>query len=206
LPWPAIALLSGAISFNIPPPAKRRFWGSIARGHEVHLFELQPNSSLTPRAAAVFFLSIVAMSLAIAAGFAALGYWPILPFAGLELLGLGAALAVSRARGRIREYIRVEGDTVVVRRVGPGRRSTGQDTGTEVTLPRPWTRVEWRVAGNGHWPGRLWLRAGNRAVEIGAFLTEGERSGLRDRLRQVIPGGSHRDPGDGHGDGAVTTS
>lgn len=157
----------------------------------MHLFELRPNSSLTPRAAAVFFLSIVAVSLAIAAGFAALGFWPILPFAGLELAGLGAALAVSQARGRAREYIRVEGDTVVVRRLCPGwSRRRRQGTWTEVTLPRPWTRVEWRVAANGLWPGRLWLRAGTRAVEIGAFLTEGERHGLRDRLRQVIPGGT----------------
>jgi hypothetical protein len=105
---------------------------------------------------------------------------------------------------------------VVVRRIGPDRRSrrgARQGTGTagiaagiEVTLPRPWTRVEWRTAGNGLWPGRLWLRAGTRAVEIGAFLTEGERRGLRDRLRQVIPGGPHRDAGDGHGDGTVMTS
>lgn len=161
----------------------------------MHLFELRPNSSLTPRAAAVFFLSIGAVSLAIAASFAALGLWPILPFAGLELAGLGAALAVSLGRGRAREYIRVEGDAVVIRRWRPGWMAGfragaegGAGTWTEVALPRHWTRVEWRRAGNAHWPGRLMLRCGGRAVEVGAFLTEGERSGLRDRLLEVIPG------------------
>lgn len=164
----------------------------------MHLFELRPNSSLTNRAAAVFFLSVGGMCLGIAAGFTALGLWPILPFAGLEIAILGGALAASLGRGRAREYIRVNGREVLIRKtrgsLWPHRQS--RPVTAEIAFVREWTRVELRRADNGHWPSRLLLRSRGRAIEVGAFLTEGEREGLRRRLAEVIPG-SDPDIGDG---------
>ena len=58
------------------------------------------------------------VSLTVAVGFALAGYWPILPFAGLELLALGAALRWSLREGQRRELIRVDEDRVLVRKVG----------------------------------------------------------------------------------------
>jgi uncharacterized membrane protein len=157
----------------------------------VHRFELRPNSSLSPRAACVFYLSVAAVSLGIATSFAMLGYWPILPFAGLELLGLGAAMLTCQRRAQAREYISVDAHSVVVSKRGPGWKR-------DYRLARPWTRVDLQAAGVAHWPSRLLLRCSGRSVEVGTFLTEDERRGLRARLREVImadPGKQAAGPG-----------
>ena len=142
-------------------------------------FELRPNCSLTPRTAAVFFASIVAVSLTVAGSFAAVGYWPILPFAGLELLALGAALKVSMRRGRMREVICVDDRHVKVRKTSVNRHR-------EYEFIRPWTRVELEQPPTPHWPNRLLLRSMGRSVEVGSFLTDSERTGLKTRLAEVI--------------------
>ena len=115
----------------------------------------------------------------VAGGFAAAGYWPILPFAGLELLALGAALYWSMRQGRNRELIRVDDRLVTVQRYPGGE----QD---EIEFARHWTRVELVPAGSRHWPSRLMLRSRGRSVEIGSFLTDSERLGLKKRLAEVI--------------------
>lgn len=147
----------------------------------MHSFELSPNCSLTPRAAAYFYFSIVAVSLVVAGSFAAAGYWPILPFAGLELAALGAALTHSMRRSRRRELIDIDERRVRVRKTAAQRQ-------IEFEFQRPWTRVELEQPVSTTWPSRLWLRSMGRKVEIGAFLTERERNGLRHRLAEVLAG------------------
>lgn len=85
--------------------------------------------------ALVFYLGIGAVSLSVAVGFAIAGYWPILPFAGLELLALGAALRWSLLQGQRRELISVEESRVLVRKTGRKRQY-------DFEFVRPWTRVE----------------------------------------------------------------
>lgn len=145
----------------------------------MYLFELRPNASLTHRDAAFFFLSIAAVSLAVAIGFATAGFWPVLPFAGLELAALGVALRASLRHGRTREVIRVDEDSVLLQQTGPGRM-------TEHRFARPWTRVELQHAENASWPSRLIMQSGGRRIEIGAFLTEDEKSSLRTRLAELL--------------------
>jgi uncharacterized membrane protein len=145
----------------------------------VYRFELRPNSSLTPRAAAFFYLSIAAMSLGIAGGFAWLGFWPVLPFAGLELAGLGAAFWITQRRAGVREFVQVDEHRVTFRREGLGQK-------LEREFHRPWVRVEMRRAPVAHWPSRLLLAAHGRSVEVGAFLTEDERIALKARLGGVL--------------------
>ncbi len=62
------------------------------------MIQIAPNCSLRPQSAALFFASICAVSFAIAGVLALKGLWPILPFAGLEMLVLGWALKVSMRR------------------------------------------------------------------------------------------------------------
>ena len=54
--------------------------------------------------------------LCVAAAWALKGYWLNLPFAGLELVVLGIALAITVRRGRYREVIRFGKRYVRVRR------------------------------------------------------------------------------------------
>ena len=150
----------------------------------MHSFELRPNSSLTPRAAAFFYGSLVAILLGIALGCAALGFWPVLPFAGLELAVLYWAVTWVLRRAEAREYIRVDDASVLVEKCARDRR--GGTSRVEYAFQRQWTQLELRAGNPAHWPSRLLFRSRGRSVEIGAFLTDGERRGLKDRLAEVL--------------------
>lgn len=53
---------------------------------------------MSPAGLAVAFAALAAITLAIGAGFAMIGAWLVLPFAGLEVLMLGVAFVVYARR------------------------------------------------------------------------------------------------------------
>ena len=70
------------------------------------MFQIAPNCSLTPRGAALFFGEhLPGLVLDCAATLALMGMWPILPFAGLEMLVLGWALHASLAAAALSQTI-----------------------------------------------------------------------------------------------------
>ncbi|WP_020650587.1 DUF2244 domain-containing protein [Solimonas variicoloris] len=140
-----------------------------------------PNASLTVRQAWLFFGLMAATGLGIAGLMAARGLWPVLPFAGLELGALGAALIVSVRRNAYREVVWFTGDNV---RIEFGR--LGRGASTVVTLSRHWTRAELESGATRHAPMRLWLRSGGQQVEIGRCLTDEERERLQRRLQELL--------------------
>jgi len=146
----------------------------------VHVFELEPNCSLTSHAVFLLYLTILAVSLPVATACAMVGFWPVLPFAGAELLAFAIALQLNLRRGRVREFIRIDEREVTFRRSGDGREA-------EFRFARPWTRVVLRPAGVPSWPSRLVLASMGRTVEVGRFLTEGERRRLGARLAELLP-------------------
>ena len=130
----------------------------------------------------LFFGVTAAASLLLAGLLAARGFWPVLPFAGLELFALGVALGLNMRRGRYCEFISVYRDRIVMEK-GVG----GVEERLE--LPRHWTRVELaRAPWRGH-PSRLLLRCHGKSWEVGTVLTESERESLRQRLAELIAGG-----------------
>lgn len=143
---------------------------------------LGPNASLTPRQACWFMASVSAVALTIAGVFAVQGFWPILPFAGLELSALGAALWVSLRRNRYREVIDFSGDRV---RIGFGWVERGAVA--EIDWPRAWVRVALVEDGHRHDPSQLQLRHAGQVVRLGRCLTDGERERLADRLKELLP-------------------
>ena len=72
----------------------------------------QPNRSSSWRANQLVLLALAVPSLAIALGFTALGAWPILPLAGLELLALGSALYYVNWKLQYRHVITLSDDSV----------------------------------------------------------------------------------------------
>jgi len=56
------------------------------------------NCSISPAGFLGVLASLAAVTLAIGTGFALLGAWLVLPFAGLEVLALGAAFVVHARR------------------------------------------------------------------------------------------------------------
>jgi uncharacterized membrane protein len=123
-----------------------------------------------------------AVSAAIAMGFAAFGAWPVLPFAGLEVLILALALVYYRRRTRDGERIVIRGDRVEVTCVRHASESR-QD------FQRYWTRVHLERDKRGWYRSRLTLGSHGRHLEIGAMLNDEERLALYYRLKAAIESG-----------------
>ena len=101
---------------------------------------IAPNASLRPEQAVWFMVSISAVGLSIALVFMWMGFWPVLPIAGLELTALGAALWVSLRRNAYREVVDVNDGHVIV------------EMGRVRVLSAPF-------AGRGHGQGSIYGRA-----------------------------------------------
>lgn len=142
--------------------------------------ELAPHCSLTPAQARGFFAITCGAAFTIAGGLALAGYWPVLPFAGLEMTVLGAALRLSMRRREQAQRILVSDEEVRIESRGMrGCRS-------EVVFPRHWAQVKLRKAHVRSHPSRLTIESMGRSCEVGPFLTEEDRSGLARRLAGLI--------------------
>lgn len=127
----------------------------------------------------MFLALISVVSLLIASVFAFFGAWPILPFAGLELIALFVAFRINRNAISIRETVEIDDHYV---RVTVGCKSPGQ----VCVFKRAWTRV-WVIPSQikSH-PSRLLLRSAGQQVEIGRCLSDEERHDLAKRLKSLI--------------------
>jgi uncharacterized membrane protein len=144
-----------------------------------HRIELAPNCSLTPRGARLFVGSLATATFGVAVFFASQGFWPVLPFAGLEIGLLAWAVRASMRAGAQREVIVVsEREIVVERSTTTGSRRT--------VFPRHWARVTLRGPLRSQYPSRLSIESHGRACEIGRFLTEDERQRLAVRLGRLV--------------------
>ena len=141
--------------------------------------EISPNCSLTARGAGLFFTAASVTPLVIGAFLALKGFWPVLPFAGLELLLLGWALKVSLERRFHSQTITLTNADVSI--------DTRARTHTEhVVFPRHWAQVKLRRPAARLHPSRLTIESHGRRCELGSFLTEEERRGLAVRLQRLI--------------------
>jgi len=141
--------------------------------------ELQPNCALTPATALFFFASLCTVSFSIAGLFALQGFWPVFPFAGLEMLALGWALRLSLRARFVRQRISVSPQQVVIE-------LKTHASEERLVFPRHWAKVTLRASYTALHPSRLLIESHGRACEIGGFLREEERRGLAARLKQVI--------------------
>jgi uncharacterized membrane protein len=142
-------------------------------------FELVPHCSLTVRGGLVFFGSVCAPTFVVAGVTAWHGFWPVLPFAGLEMGLLAWALKTTFDRRRETETITVSDDAVRVESVHHYRRS-------EVVFSRHWSQVKLRRPISRLHPCRLTIESKGRELEVGRFLTEEERHGLAIRLQRLV--------------------
>ena len=83
---------------------------------------IAPNCSLSVRGALVFFAGMCTVSFTIAGFMAALGFWPVFPFAGLEMAVLAWALKASLERRRQLQTITVSDRDVLVESRSGGTR------------------------------------------------------------------------------------
>lgn len=142
-------------------------------------FVIRPNQSLSWGEAKLFFLGICLVSLTIAVAFTLIGFWPILPMAGAELIALGVALYLCAVRGQRVEVISVYGDSIVVEK---GR----QEPDRQWSVQRTWVQIKLLRSAFRWYPSRLVIRSYGRDIEVGCFLTEQERERLASDLCRSI--------------------
>jgi uncharacterized membrane protein len=145
----------------------------------IRRLELSRGNALTPRTAIVFVCSVAFATLAVAGYFTMRGYWPVLPFAGLEIALLIWAVRMSMRMGLQRETITITEESVTVEHRSP-------DGNWDLVFPRHWTRVKLHAPLAMLHPSRLLLESRGRAYEVGRFLTEDDRRGLAVRLKQLV--------------------
>ncbi len=140
---------------------------------------LQPNHSWTWRANVYFLATLFVISVAIAIGFLILGYWPILPFAGLEMLALTGAIYYCVRKTHRQEVLRFSQDEVVLQ-AGVNKIET------EHRFQRFFTRVKIEAPHGTQRTQKIALTERDRSVEVGEFLTEDEKKVLIRELRHII--------------------
>lgn len=143
---------------------------------------VRPNRSLTRRQLQLVFLVIAGICLSIASVFAVLGMWPVLPFAGAEVIAVGIGFYLSAVSGRETEVVSVNSDEVAVEK---GRNRLTQRWVTQ----RAWAQIRLLPPRIRWYPTRLVIRSHGKEVELGAFLNEDERRQLAGTLRDVINDG-----------------
>jgi uncharacterized membrane protein len=148
--------------------------------------ELAPNCSLTPAAAKLFFGSTCLFSLAFALIFVFQGFWPVLPFWGLEMLALGLALKASMRRRLYTQTVLITDSQISL--VTRSRRGEAKQE-----FARHWAKVRLRRPPTRLYPSRLTIESRGRACEVGSFLTDEERWLLAKRLRSLV-GGMNESP------------
>ena len=153
--------------------------------HAAPSFDLAPHCSLSVHGALLFFASVCFTTFGVAAVATWMGYWPVLPFAGAEMILLGWALKANMARRFERERIEVtEREVIIEFAMGTPRR---------VVFPRHWARVKIRRPKSPLHRGQLVIESHGRGLEVGKFLTEEERHLLAAELRRLV-GGMNQSP------------
>lgn len=142
-------------------------------------FVIRPNRSISWEGTKRLFLVIVLLSMAIAISFGAAGFWPVIPFAGLELFALGSAWYVCARRCHQSEVVFIRPHCVEVEK---GRHRPEE----RWHFPRAWAKVELLAPFHHQHPSKLVIRSHGQQVELGAFLNEWERRALAGDLRQAI--------------------
>lgn len=103
----------------------------------------------------------------------------MLPFAGLEIAAVAAALYVSMRR-------RDDSETIVITRDEVAIEACHRKIQVKTVFPRHWTRVKLRTPLSTLHPSRLVLESRGCVCELGRFLTETERRALAAQLQQLV--------------------
>ena len=129
---------------------------------------LRPTRSMSWAQARRFIALVTVVCFSVGGLFAYYGFPLVMPFSGLEALAVGVAFYLVLRDGERKEIVRLDERHLVV------------ETGTRqrerrFEFDRFWVRVDLRRSRYRHHPTRLFVASHGRAVELGQFLTNGER-------------------------------
>ena len=157
-----------------PPSASLRFGRADSGDGSVHWL-LRRNCSMTPTQLIAFYLSLSAWSLAIAGAFWWRGATLVLPFAGIEILAVGAALYVYARHAADRERVTLE----------PGRLTVECTIGLRtdhVAIAPAWVRIEPEHGDR----SLIEVSGQGQRISVGRFVRPELRRALADELRVAL--------------------
>jgi uncharacterized membrane protein len=148
---------------------------------------IRPNRSLSWRQSMMFLGAIAVPLLLVSVVLAIRGFWLVLPFAGLELAALFAAVYVVSHAAQRCEVVSV-GESMVTIEKGRDRGRYPEKGGPEhrVEFARGWVKVELSPSTGRWYPKKLWIGASGRRVEIAEFLVEEEKTELAAELHKML--------------------
>jgi uncharacterized membrane protein len=135
-----------------------------------------PNRSLGAAGRRVFLGAIAGTTLGIGAAAAAIGAWPVMPFAGLEVALLFFAFHLVRLHDADFERLEIGEHEVRVE-------SRDADSLTRFVAHRPWARIIVRERGD---RCTLGLAYAGRTVQLGRLMSDEGRRKLAEDLRGRI--------------------
>ena len=131
---------------------------------------LKRNCSMSPKALAGVFAVLALAVLAIGAGFALLGAWLVLPFAGLEVLLLGAAYVAYARHAADYERLEIEPGGLRVEVAQADRVARHRLVNAKVSVE----------------DGRVVLRDAKEELEVGRYLGAEARAELAAELQKRL--------------------
>ena len=137
---------------------------------------IKRNCSISPQGLLRVLASAMCVSLGIASVFACLGAWPILPFAGIEMLALTAAFYLNGKHAADYERIALADGRLVVEASDAGRLARHE-------FDPQWLSLDERRLGR---ELRVLLRSRGNELEIGRHLDAERRASLAARLRRGL--------------------
>src|SRR4029450_13793573 len=152
---------------------------------------IKRNCSASPRQLAWVFASLGTVSFSFGATFAALGYWMVFPFVGVEVAAIGAAFLYLARHAADCERIEIDDLAIVIERREGERRS-------EFRFDAPWARVEVserKADLGGRVRGEVVSR--RQRVEVGRYLVDTRRVVLARELKMALAGAGRRSVGIG---------
>jgi uncharacterized membrane protein len=136
---------------------------------------LKRNCSIAPRQLVTFYASLALLSLGIGAMFWAQGATLVMPFAGVEVLALGAALLLYAQHATDREFIRLQAGRLVV------EHTSGRVT-RHAEFASAWVRIE-PETGDG---SLVELSGQGQRIAVGRFVRPELRRALAEELRWAL--------------------
>jgi uncharacterized membrane protein len=167
------ALSAQAFRGLAPAAAPLRF--ATAAGDDSLQWLLRRNCSTTPAQLVAFYLTLCAWTIVIAGAFWLRGAPLVLPFAGVELLALGAALVVFARHATDRERMVLGPDRLTV------ECTLGRHT-DHVEFAPAWVRVEPAHGDR----SLIELTGQGRRIAVGRFVRPELRRALADELRAAL--------------------
>ena len=150
-----------------------------AFGNSGQRFELRPNRSATWQEIKLFFAVLATICLGIATGFSLAGFWPVLPFAGIEVAVLGLCLWLSARDCNAVEIIDINGRLLAIEK-------SNQNTGKTWKFERAWAQIRLEPSKFKQHPSKLLIGSHGKLVHCGSFLTETERRRLARELKTAV--------------------